>query len=157
MKTASKADDDKESIIESLKKQLEQVSNEKNELQANFDKLIEERYKWFDTTLTNYIRKTEEDIETAKKELQEETEKILQSNLTSMPFLAGMVADCLTVHYQHAQEYLVIKSRPAGIEAKRIGELREETKEWIKKSKIAIYQLEYLNRVFGFSICPLHH
>lgn len=58
------------------------------------------------------------------------------------PKLRRMMADYLTLVYDASADYLDQKERPAHVEAKRIRELKAETKEWIDRALRAEYELE---------------
>lgn len=61
------------------------------------------------------------------------------------PKLRRMMADYLTLVYDASADYLDQKERPAHVEAKRIRELKAETKEWIDRALRAEYELEKLS------------
>jgi len=110
--------------------------------------------KYCEETIKKTVEKYEEQIRVIKKENIEfiekqnfELEKMLQGNTRSIPYIADMVSDYLTLHYERVANYLAIKSNPAIEESKRIRDLRIETKDWIRRSKIAIYSLEYLKNL----------
>lgn len=111
-------------------------------------------------------RQTEEAVKYAKakyqemvaqvQNLQEELkrhranlEKVQKSNLTSMPWLAGMMADFLTYDYEvEAKKLEWGKNIQRQKKVASIREIRAETRERIAKAKEAVYQLEYLRTLF---------
>ena len=76
-------------------------------------------------------------------------EQLLSSNLTSIPWLAGMMADYLTYDLELKAKYL-----DWGHDQKRlkkvasIREIRAEVRARIEEAKEAIYQLEYLKTLY---------
>lgn len=112
---------EKESLIqqkEALKQEKEKLQNAKNDLQLYHKEAIEE----FDT--------------------------ILAEKSQYYPILASIMADLCTVHYEKCAMYLEYKSHPAYTEAKRIRELRIETKAIFQKEKVLEYQLSYIRELF---------
>lgn len=103
--------------------------------------------------------KKQQQIEILQKELgnsnqklathEENLRRFLESNLTSIPWLAGMMADYLTYDIEMKAKYL-----DWGYDMKRlkkvesIREIRAEAKELIEQSKEAVYQLEYLKQLY---------
>ena len=88
-------------------------------------------------------------LQSEVKRHRENVGKILESHLTSMPWLAGMMADFLTYDLE-----VEAKKLDWGSNVQRekkiasIRAIRAETQERIAKSKEAIYQLEYLRELF---------
>lgn len=70
------------------------------------------------------------------------------ANNDSIQKLSTFVSDYLTIQYSISEKYLKNKSHPALVEAKRIDELRIETKAYIKIYKEIVYKWEYLLAVF---------
>lgn len=109
--------------------------------------------------LRNDKAQAERDVAMAKEVAKEATKKLdehksnlsklLKSNLTSMPWLAGMMADFLTYDLE-----VEAKKLDWGRDVRRqkkvasIRELRNQTKQKIAEAKEAIYQLEYLRALF---------
>ena len=88
------------------------------------------------------LTKISQERENALKEL-------FTSNLTAMPFLAGMMADYIT----YDLEILVQKldwgsSQERAKKVKSIRQIRAEAKEKIEQAKLATYQLEYLKTLY---------
>jgi hypothetical protein len=65
-----------------------------------------------------------------------------------MKYLSELISDYLTVEYETSANNLENKKHPAYTEAKRIRELKIETKEIIQKSKLMQYKYEYLFKLF---------
>jgi len=70
-----------------------------------------------------------------------------QNNL-SITKITSLYSDFLTLQYDLSEKYLKNKDRPALVEAKRIAELRRETKVYIEKYNIMKYKYEELLNVF---------
>ena len=105
-------------------------------------------------------RLAEQEQETLKKEeflkdVEGHTERVLarvdtylERKCESFPYLAGMMADFLTLHYDKSARYLEAKNRPAFVEASRIQDLKKETREIIKEKKVLEYKLAYIEKLF---------
>lgn len=65
-----------------------------------------------------------------------------------MPYIAGMIADYMTLEYDRSSKFLLQKKRPAIKEAERIEELREKTKKIISECKIYEYKISYLIQLY---------
>lgn len=97
------------------------------------------------------ISKFESEIEELKKENNWQKSFIInmKSNVTSAPFLAGIVADIETYGYEKLAGYL-----DWGYDQKRlkkvqdIKEIRKNAKEQIETAKEAQYQLQYLFQLY---------
>ena len=89
------------------------------------------------------------ELETEKNTHEEALKKLLSSNLTSIPWLAGMMADYLTYDFE-----VLAKKLDWGANQQRekkvasIREIRAEASRRIEEAKTAIYQLEYLKTLF---------
>lgn len=59
-----------------------------------------------------------------------------------------LISDFITLQYQKSATFLEEKKRPALKEAKRIRELKEETKAYIRENRILRYKYEYLFGIF---------
>ena len=129
--------------IEGLKDNTQKDKNLELELSEQIKRLQEELHQ------TQYVLKSDESIiEKLDAELNHHKDNLsllLQSNLTSMPWLAGMMADYLTFDLE-----VEAKKLAWGSNVKRekkvasIREIRAEAKARIEEAKYAIYQLEYL-------------
>ena len=97
-------------------------------------------------------KKMEEDAIKAEKELSEHKRnlaKLLQSNLTAMPWLAGMIADFLTYDLEvEARKLAWGRNIQRQAKVASIRELRSQASQKIAEAKEAIYQLEYLRALF---------
>lgn len=96
-----------------------------------------------------------EGIESLKEEAEEYTKKVIsrvdkyiEQKCNSFPFLAGMMADFLTLHYEKSAQYLQRKKHPAHTEAFRIRDLASETKKIISEKKVLEYKLAYIEKLF---------
>lgn len=90
-------------------------------------------------------KRSRSELEAELKHHKENLSALLHSNLTSMPWLAGMIADFLTFDLE-----IEAKKLDWGLDVKRekkvasIREIRAEAKRRIEEAKHAVYQLEYL-------------
>ena len=75
-------------------------------------------------------------------------DKYIEKRCESYPFLAGMIADFMTLHYEKSSHFLSTKPRPAFAEACRIDELRRETRNIIAEKKQLEYKLAYIEKLF---------
>ena len=80
---------------------------------------------------------------------QDSLKFILESNLTSIPFLAGMIADYCTYDYE-----ILAKKLDWGCDVKRekkvrdIRKIRADARQQITAAKVAEYELEYLKSLY---------
>lgn len=75
--------------------------------------------------------------------------KILKSNLSSIPWLAGMMADFLTYDIEMKAKYLDWGSDQRRLKkVESIRDIRFDAKNRIQQAKEAIYQLEYLKTLY---------
>ena len=85
-------------------------------------------------------------------ELSEREENLchlLSSNLSSMPWLAGMMADYLTFDLEMKAKYLDWgRNKERGKKVEDIRLIRADAKARIAEAKIAVYQLEYLRQLY---------
>lgn len=88
-------------------------------------------------------------LSTGLQNHKDNQENILSSNLVSMPWLAGMMADYLTYDLEvEAQKLDWGKNIQREKKVASIRQLRAEAKAAIEEAKIAAYQLEYLKTLF---------
>lgn len=129
-----------------LQKRLREKEDSFSKLQAEYQKLIESENE----------RVQAEEKALKKQHLYDKLivqkdslyNQFLNENISSYPYLAECIADIMTLEYEYSAEFLETKQRPAITEAKKIRELKAETKEHIKKYKILEYQLGYLKSLF---------
>lgn len=95
-------------------------------------------------TLDNENKKQAKYIEENRKQL----EFFLSGKKETMPYIAGMIADYMTLDYNWSSYYLRNKKRPALKEAQRIDELKKETKKMLAEYKVYEYQLGYLLELY---------
>jgi hypothetical protein len=75
--------------------------------------------------------------------------KSMQSSDTlAFAKIASLLADFRIIQYSISEKHLKTKKRPAHNEAKRINELKKETREIIYQSKLTQYKYEYLFTLF---------
>ena len=134
-------------IIYRLSKKAQKAESEVATLRAKELELTHQKEQ-----LASEAQKMESDAIKARYELSQHKRnlaKLLQSNLTSMPWLAGMMADFLTYDLE-----IEAKKLDWGRDVRRlkkvasIRDLRNQTKQKIAEAKEAIYQLEYLRTLF---------
>ena len=100
-----------------------------------------------DPLLNQY--KTIDNALKAKADLYNERLKcLIDENIDYFPQLASMMADLKTQHYEESADYLEKKLHPALIEAKRIRELRQETKSLLEEKKLTDYKIAYIRELF---------
>ncbi len=102
--------------------------------------------------LSEQLKEKDEEIDDLQNKLNEHTsglQTMLSSNLTAIPWLAGMMADYLTYDLE-----IMAKELDWGCDQKRlkkvasIREIRAEAKARIQEAKEAVYQLEYLRSLY---------
>lgn len=101
------------------------------------------------------LRSTVADMEKTKDSLEKkvaklnEQEEVLSSNLTAMPWMAGMMADYLTYDMEalaNSLDYGANKQRDKKVAT--IREIRADAQRRIAEAKEAVYQLEYLKALY---------
>jgi len=112
----------KENQINDLKREIEYHKSENSKILVNYQKILDEK-----DALYNSFK---ENISCGWK------------------YLADLIADFKTIEYDFSVRYLREKRRPAFAEAKRIAELKKETKEYIKELKLMKYKYEYLFKLY---------
>lgn len=75
-------------------------------------------------------------------------EQALQMKVRAYPYFAKVIADQKTMHFEEATKSLLSKRRPAFKEARRITELKKETRAILEKSKVLEYKLAYIEEMF---------
>lgn len=130
---ARKANDKKEEEIKNKKIELEKYKND-----------IDYKLKQKEIELENKIANAMEYL--SKKELMYGLSKT--SLFNKFENLSNFIADLKTFDFEISENYLQKKKRPAYAEAKRIAELKKETKEYIKELKSMQYKYEYLFKLF---------
>ena len=145
--------------LASLQSKYSSLEKKESELRtANIQSLIalETATKEYDSLKNQYLylEAMETELRTAKSkvvELESYEQAIIErmswyieNKCDSYPYLAGLKADMVARHYEHAATILENKKRPAIEEAKRIRELKKETKEIIKQKEILEYKLAYI-------------
>mgnify|MGYP003291386435 CR=1 FL=1 len=77
-----------------------------------------------------------------------EIDQYIKDKCDSYPHMAAMMADLLTAHYASSARLLEIKRNPARQEARRIRELKQETKNILQEKKEIEYKIEYIRKLF---------
>lgn len=106
---------------------------------------------------TNYklretISDSEKKIASLDKKLSRRNDvfrRVMESNLTSIPFLAGIMSDFLTYDIEVLAKKLdwgASQERAKKVESIRL--IRADAKNRIEEAKVAIYQLEYLKNLY---------
>lgn len=85
-----------------------------------------------------------------KKQYDEGAGKLLQSNLTAIPWLSAMMADYLTydMEMEAMRARALIPSPESTLKVNTIREIRKDAEDRIAQAKAAIYQLEYLKKLY---------
>ena len=141
-------------LIEQKNRELKYLSEKENTESANASRLLSESYQ----------RDREIELEKEKvKSLEGENERLLieveqhkinlsslfSSNLTAMPWLAGMMADFLTYDLEvEAKKLEWGKNIAREKKVASIRTIREEARRRIQEAKEAVYQLEYLRTLY---------
>ncbi len=132
----------KESERNSLIKERQALNSEKEDFKKSLEIEIEKFKTALETEITEH-RKAKNTYESAIREF----EKAIKEKCEYYPYLAAIMSDLLTLHYNRAAYYLEHKQHPAHTEAQRIRELRAETKQIIKEKKELEYQLAYIRKI----------
>lgn len=121
----------------------EEISKINNQL-SSAEKRIEELLR------TRYLLKTERDLLSRDKEEHEENiKKLMSSNLDSMPWLAGMMADFMTYDIEvEAKKLEWGRNKERAKKVASLREIRAEAQRRIEEAKIAQYQIEYLKQLY---------
>lgn len=100
-------------------------------------------------TINNNLNNELHDCKEELHKHNQSLETLLKSNLEAFPYLAGMIADYITIDFEILAKQLDWGS---SVERKKkiasIREIRSEAKSRIEESKIALYQLEYLKKLY---------
>ncbi len=102
-------------------------------------------------TLENQIKKQEDEFLKLKEEtnnLQHDMNELIDTNTRSFPQIAATISDLLTLHYNKSASLLEKKKHPAHTEAKRIKELRKETRQILTDKKLLEYKLAYIENLY---------
>ena len=130
--------------LDNKKKQFEEFQREKVNLDAQLNLQLDELRKRLDT-----LQKDNDRLITEQNYHKKKLSEFLESNLTSIPFLAGMIADYLTYDLEILAKKLDWgHDRERLKKVKTIREIRADAKARIEQAKIAIYQLDYLKTIF---------
>jgi len=146
---------------EQAHKDLQDAQSKLRDFKKLYD-LLQQKHKQAVEKLRSKIEHQGNVIHEAKRELRhnqelfEETvkrkdqlfEKVKDQNNESLEYICSLMADHLTLQYEISAEYLRTKKHPARKEAKRIGELREDTKVIVQTNKLLQYKYEYLFQLF---------
>ena len=144
-------------LKEEIRRQNERIQSlvdEKNKEGLKTIELMSEKHQKENEIKRLLVEKNQ--IEAENKRLSAEIErhkealpKLLSSNLTAMPWLAGMMADFITYDFE-----IEAKKLDWGHNIQRekkvasIRDIRQEANRRIQESKEAVYQLEYLRTLF---------
>jgi hypothetical protein len=143
-----------ESIRCCLEKREQEISLQKKEL----DKLEKEisirrreleKISAGERSLRMSVEKERDDLRNALDYHLENLEMLLSSNLDSIPWLAGMMADFLTYDLEVEARKLEWGSNiQRQKKVSSIRDIRADTKSRIQEAKEAVYQLEYLRALY---------
>jgi len=128
----------------------EKYYDSKNEAEKLSNELtnIKKKYNDKSNELHNEIRKLKQEIITVREKIENDIQKVLYEKSQSQKWLAGMIADFLTLEDEYMARFLENKTHPAYKKAKEIRDIRIEKKELIEKIKMFEYQFEYLKSLF---------
>ena len=91
------------------------------------------------------LKKLKQELE---NEIHEFISELITKKCAGYKHLAGVIADLETTHYDKSSKYLKTKKNPAIAEAKRIDELKKETREIKEEKEILKYKLEYIRAMY---------
>ena len=123
----------KEQIL--IRQEKDQLFREKHSFEYEKKNLILEKLQ---------LQKTQDYYEERIKEI----DTIAKLKLDGIPYFSEIMSDFLLKHYEESAYYLEHKRRPAIAEAKRINELKKETREYVKQLKTLEYKLKYIEALF---------
>lgn len=126
---------------------LKQLRNEKSARMQ-----LQRKYDTLQTTSGDEITALQQQISTLQDTARRHSERLrrfLDSNLTSIPWLAGMMADFLTYDYEIEARKLEWGSNiQRQKKVASIRDIRADAKARIQEAKEAVYQLEYLRTLY---------
>lgn len=132
---------------ENLSNEHDFISNKYKNVQSDYDNLVL-KYTSLKVTLESVSKKYNA-ICNDLKNRQQYLEDFLKSNVSSFPFLAGVIADYITYDME-----ILAKKLDWGHSVERakkvasIREIRADARQRIEEAKVASYQLEYLKALF---------
>jgi hypothetical protein len=135
---------DYDAKIEKKKKELAELNHKMYQTMLDYDAKLEESSAEIES-----LKKLNSELQEKLNNVHDDYQNLIESNTTSMPWLAGMMADFLTLEIEH-----VADDNNYGHDYKRLSrvskirEIREEAKEKAEIGKEAIYKLEYLRQLF---------
>ncbi len=144
-------------VSEELTKTKDDFSNTKEELartKTNLSTVEEDlrKTKLLLSETNENLVKTTTKLSIAESELMQHKNNLsllLQSNLTSMPWLAGMMADFVTYDLElEAKKLDWGNSKKRNEKVASIREIRADATKRIEEAKVAVYQLEYIRTLF---------
>ncbi|MBR4880268.1 MAG: restriction endonuclease [Clostridia bacterium] len=124
----------KNTEIKKLQEKLSQLEKENAVLGEKLDS-IESEYN---------------ELKELKSRYDEGVGKLLESNLTAIPWLSAMMADYLTydMEMEAIRATKLIPTEQSAFKVNTIREIRKDAGERIAQAKAAIYQLEYLKKLY---------
>ena len=96
----------------------------------------------------NAFLKKEKETEDYIANRQIELDVFLSGQKEIMPYIAGMIADYMTLEYDVAAETLLNKTRSAPKEAQRIQDLKIKHRQELAELKVYEYNLKYLIKLY---------
>jgi hypothetical protein len=154
-------------IIANIRRQLEEGRWAQSELEEARSKIqkLNDNIRSSEDSAIQKTRNLRQDINLLRKSFELQKQKVerykeaikskddlyknlCERNNESLEHISSLVGDHLTLQYALSAEYLEGKKHPALKEAKRIKELRKETKDILKKSKILQYKFEFILQLF---------
>jgi len=119
-------------------------------LYLDFKKKLENEI-YIKNKLENEIISLKKELANTKDILEKKTklyENINNINDENLKKISSLFADYLLLQYDYSENYLETKKRPAFTEAKRIKDLKLETKNYIEQYKLMLYKYELLLNIF---------
>jgi len=155
---------EKQKEIEKLQSLLENKYEESNELNTQIKRLNQliqeikfekEQENKVNADKINSCKITnvrlESKIKLLKSSIEEKDkyfEKLKNLNDDNIIDITSLLSDFILLEYKISEQILLSNKRPAKKEAKRINELKKETRKYISQYKIMKYKYEFLLRLF---------
>lgn len=130
-----------------LKGKIKTEKRKQENLSYNFQKEISIIKKDCDLQISNIENENKRILQTLaqKEKLFLEINNL---NDKSVKKISSLFADYSLLQYDLSAKMLIGKIRPARKEAKRINELKKQTKSYIEQYKLMVYKYEYLLNIF---------
>lgn len=129
------------------KKKINNQISLRDSEKRRYEKEILEIKRFCDDEIHKYEIKNKEILNVFNKK-EKLFNDINNINDSSIKKISSLFSDYQLLQYDYSAKVLAIKQRPAHAEAKRIKELKNETKNYIEQYKLMMYKYEYLLNVF---------